>query len=121
MTLPEFEALEERRMVSVRYARFNAGLLAATYYNAHRGESEPLEVWDFVPGLERSPEEKDADKLRASVRHGVLIAFSRMRGSVEQVRAEAWAMIERMTENGTEDAEAIVRSVFQEVIKQPWG
>ena len=122
LTLPEFEALEERRMVGVRHARFNAGLITATYYNAHRSEdTEPLEVWDFIPGFEREPGEIEREKLQRSIRSGVLVAFTRMgKVTVEQARLEAAAMIERMKANGTEDADALVREVFYEVIKQPY-
>ena len=109
-------------MVRVRHERFNAGLIASTYFNAHRsGDAEPLEVWDFVPGFERDAEDLEQDKLRRSMRAGVFTAFTRMPYvSVEQARLEAKAMVARMTDAGTEDAEAIVREVFQEVIQQPW-
>lgn len=119
LTLAQLEALEERRVIEIRHARFNTGLLASIIYNANRSaESEPLEVWDFVPGFARDPEEIEADKLRQSVRNGVLVAFTRMgKRTVSQVRAEAAAMIERMKAAGTEDAEQIVREVFEEVLK----
>jgi hypothetical protein len=124
LTLPQLEALEERRMVRVRYARFNAGLVASTIYNANRsGDSEPVEVWDFIPGYGRTEAEKEADKLQASVRQSVRVAFTRMQGkTVGAVRAEAAGMIARLVEGGTdrEEAEQLVRSTFEEVIKQPW-
>ena len=122
MTLPQLEALEERRMIAVRHARFNAGLIASTIYNAHRGgDSDPIEVWDFLPGYERDPEEIEQEKLQRSTRQGVLVAFSRMQGkTVEQVRVEAVKMVARMTESGVTDAEYMVREAFQEVIQQPF-
>jgi hypothetical protein len=122
LTLPQLEALEERRMVGIRYARFNAGLLASTYYNAHRSEdSEPLEVWDFLPGFERDPAEVEREKMRRSVKHGVRVAFGQMGTmTVERARQVAASMIRNMEENGTEDADAIVREVFEEVIQQPY-
>jgi hypothetical protein len=121
LTLAQFEALEERRMIAVRHSRFNAGLLASLMYNANRGpDSDPLEVWDFVPGFERDTEEVEADKLRRSIRQGVLIAFSRMQNkTLQDVREEAKAMVQRMAAEGVEDADGIVREVFEDVIKQP--
>lgn len=108
-------------MVAIRHARFNTGLMASIYYNAHRsGESEPIEVWDFIPGYERTAEETEEDKLRTSIRHGIVIAFSRLQGTPEQVRAQAHKMVARMREAGTEGAEEMVREVFEEVTKQAW-
>lgn len=108
-------------MVSVRYARFNAGLMATILYNSRPGIEEPIEVWDFIPGYSRDPDEVEADKMRRSIKDGVITAFTRMSNrTLGQVRHEAAAMIQRMTEAGTEDAEAIVREVFEQVIRQPF-
>jgi hypothetical protein len=122
MTLAQFEALEDRRMISVRYQRYNAGLLAAILCNSHAGtDAEPVEAWDFIPGFQRNGDEVEAAKLRRSVRHGIRVAFGSMRNkTVEEVRQDARGMIERMAAAGTDDAEALVREVFEEVIQQPW-
>jgi hypothetical protein len=122
LTMPQLEALEERRMIGVRYARFNAGLLATILYNARPGVDEPVEVWDFIPGFSRDSTEVEADKLRRSIKDAVGQAFIRMQNrTVEQVRQEAAAMIQRMTDAGTEDAESIVREVFEDIIKVPFN
>ncbi|HZP06776.1 MAG TPA: hypothetical protein VFB43_17890 [Terracidiphilus sp.] len=119
--MPQLEALEERRMVDVRYARFNIALLASLYYNAKRGEdSDPVEVWDFIPGMQRDAEEKEADKLRASTKHGILVALSSMKGStIAEIRAVALGMVQRLKDNGTEGAEELVSSAFEQIIKEP--
>jgi hypothetical protein len=110
-------------MVDVRHARFNAGLITSTFFNANRSaDAEALEVWDFIPGFERNADEVEQDKLRRSVYQSVEHAFTRMHGrTVEQVRAEAVAMIKRMEGHGTQDAEGIVREAFESVIQQPYG
>lgn len=108
-------------MVSVRHARFNAGLLVSTYYNAHRSQdADPMEVWDFIPGYERDEEEVERDRKRRSIKSGVEAAFTRMQGkTLVQVRAEATAMIRRLKDGGTEDAELMVKEAFEQVIRQP--
>lgn len=125
LTLEQFEALEERRNVAIRHARFNAALVTTTMFNAHRSaDADPLEVWDFIPGYERDQDVIERDKVTRSIRHGVLVAFTNMRGkTVEQVRGIAPTMIRSLTANGTdaEDADAIVRDAFEEVIQVPWS
>jgi hypothetical protein len=123
LTLPQLEALEERRNVSIRHARFNAGLVASMLFNAHRDkDAEPLEVWDFISGYERDAEEVEREKLRRSIKSGVVVAFTRMKGkNVEQVRAQAAAMIQSMTAAGTEGADGIVREAFEEVVRVPYA
>lgn len=110
-------------MVAIRHARFNAALVAAMLYNANRGaDSEGVEVWDFLPGYERDPEEVERDKKERSIRQGIRAAFANMPSvTVEKARAEAGLMVERLQANGTENAEQIVREVYEEVIQQPWG
>lgn len=121
LTLGQLEALEERRMIAVRHARFNAGLVATILYNSRPGIEDPIEVWDFLPGFERDQENIEKEKTLRSVRQGVYVAFTRMGHiTVEQARKEAAAMVDRMTTAGTEDADAIVREVFEEVIQQPF-
>lgn len=117
MTLPELEALEDRRMVAVRHARFNAALSASAVYNAHRGEdTDPLSPFDFLPGFERDPEEVEAEKSRKAVKQAVGVAFAEMKGATaEQVRAEKVRMIERMKANGIEDAEELIREVYPDI------
>lgn len=105
----------------MRKARFNAALITSTVFNASRSaESEPLEVWDFIPGFERDVDEIEHEKSRRAIRHGVVVAFSNMHGkTVEQVRDAAKSMIQNLRANGTEDADELVRGVFEEVIKVP--
>lgn len=121
LTLAQFEALEDRRMVDTRQARFNAALITTTIYNANRSkDSDPLEVWDFIPGYERDQDEMDREKARQSIQQGIRVALTGMRGkTVEQVREAAKAMISNLQRNGTEDADDIVREAFEEVIQAP--
>jgi hypothetical protein len=120
LTFAQFEALEERRKVSIRYDRFNAALVTATLYNSRRSEdSDPVEVWDFLPGFERDPEEVEQDKRRKSTKQAIVAAFGRMEGmSPGRVRAEAEAMILRMST--VEDAAELVRDVYTQVTKRAW-
>ena len=117
MTLGQLEALEERRMVSVRRARFDAALIASVTYNAHRGtDSEALQPWDFLPGFERDPEEEEAEKLRKSMKHAISVAFSEMQFSTpEAVQLEKHRMIARMKAGGVEDPEGLIREVYPEL------
>ena len=108
-------------MVAVRYGRFNAAMIAAMLYNARPGIEDTVDVWDFIPGYAKDPQDVEREKMTRSVRQSVRVAFSRMRSmTVEQVRKEAAAMIARMQNAETADAEQIVRAVFQEVIQQPF-
>jgi hypothetical protein len=117
ITLAQFEALEERRMIAVRHSRFNAALTASVVYNAHRGEdSEALSPFDFLPGFERDAEEEEAEKMRKSAKHAIAVAFSQMDGlSAHQVRVEKARMIHRMKLNGVEDPEELIREVFPDL------
>lgn len=117
LTLAELEALEERRAIEVRHARFNSALIASAIINS-RGTSEdgePVSPFDFLAGFETDPEEAEKAKLRKSVKHAVRLAFTQMRGTPEEVQAEKAAMITRMTDNGIEDAEELIREVYPDL------
>lgn len=110
-------------MVESRQDRFNAALITSTIFNANRGkDAEPLEVWDFIPGYERDPDDVEHEKAQRAIRHGIVVAFSNMRGkTVEQVRGAAAEMIRNLQAHGTEDADVMVREVFEEVIQVPYA
>jgi len=113
LTLAGFEALEERRAIELRHARFNAALVTSTIYNANRGpDSEPLSPFDLIAGFEEDPEEVERRKMRQSVKQAVVVAFMEMakeKKTAEQIQAEKTKMVARMKASGFEDAEDIVR------------
>jgi hypothetical protein len=115
--LAEFEALEERRMVEIRHARFNAGLTAAMIYNANRSaDSEPLEVWDFLPGFEQDPLEAEAEKHRKELKRAVSQALCRVATEpMEKVQEVRAYLIARIRDNGIEDPEGLIREVFPDL------
>lgn len=114
LTLPEYEALEERRMVSIRHARFNAGLMASVYFNAHRSEdTDPIEVWDFIPGYARTAEDVEDDKRRKAIKQSIKLEMTSMFGSTpERIAAKRKQLISRMREDGVQDPEGIYRECF---------
>lgn len=112
-TLAEFEALESRRAVDIRYARFNAALVASTLINANRTEdSEPVHPYDFIPGLE-DEEDKENARLRKSAKKSVIIAFVALRNkNAEEIQTAKSRIIENLQESGIEDPEELIREVF---------
>ena len=114
LTLAQIEALEDRRSVYVRHARFNAALVASTLVNVNRPpDTEALSPFDFLAGYEKDPEEEERQKLRKSVKHAVAMAFTEMKGlSPEAIQAEKAAMVLRMKDSGVDDPEELIREVF---------
>jgi hypothetical protein len=117
ITLAQLEALEERRAIELRHARFNAALMTSALYNMNKSPDSPaLSPFDFLAGYEQDPEEAEKDKLRRSVKHAVAIAFTQMKHkSPEEIQAEKSKMIERMTKSGVEDPEGLIREVFPDL------
>jgi hypothetical protein len=117
MSLAEFEALEVRRRVEVRHARFNAALVASILVNAHRADdSEPVSPFDFLPGFQRDDEQMEKDRLRRSTKKAVAAALGQMTGkTVDELRTIKDGMVERMRKQGIEDPEEIVREVYPEL------
>lgn len=117
MTLAELEALEERRTIAVRHARFNAALIASATINMHRApDSEGVSPFDYLSGFETDPEVAEKAKLRKSVKHAIGIAFTAMKAATkEQVQAEKAGMIRRLRDNGIEDPEELIREVFPDL------
>lgn len=114
LTLAQIEALEERRAITVRHARFNAALISSTLVNLNRPpDSEALSPFDFLAGYERDPEEEERRAARNAVKKAVAIAFTEMRHlPPERIQAEKVAMIARMREDGVDDPEELIREVF---------
>lgn len=115
MTLGQLEALEERRAIEIRHARFNAALVTAALINSHRAsDSRAITPFDFLAGFETDPEEQDqAERLRA-VKHGVAVAFSRL---PDRITTEQWQefrakIVSRLLVSGYTDAEQIVNEVI---------
>lgn len=114
LTLAEFEALEDRRAVALRHSRFNAALITATIFNAHRSsDSEPVEVWDFLSGYERTEEERTRERHRKEMRRTVGTVLSRVATEpMETVRNVTARLIQRLSDNGIEDPKALILEVF---------
>lgn len=116
MTLAQLEALEERRMIAVRHARFNAALITSAIINAHRTGEDAVSPFDFLAGYERDPEQEEKEKLRRSVKKTIAGALGNMFGaSREKVLAERDRMIARMTAAGIEDPEDLFREVYPDL------
>jgi hypothetical protein len=111
------EALEERRAIEVRHARFNAALVTSALCNANRAaDSEAVTPFDFLAGFERDPDEMEAEKRRRSTKQAIAAAFVEMAGQPkEKILAERARMVESMTANGVEDADGLIREVFPEM------
>lgn len=116
MTLPQLEALEERRNISIRHARFNAALTTSALINLHRSQdSEPVSPYDFLPGFERDKEAEEKEKLEKSIVHGIKIAFAEMKNkSRDEILRERDAMVKRMKANGIENPEELIRRAYPE-------
>lgn len=114
LTLPQLDALEERREIAIRHARFNAALITATIYNVNRGESKPLSAFDFIPGFDSDPVDEEKAELRRSVKHAIALAITDLpkTWSRAEVLAEKAKMVANMKRTGLEDAEEIFREVF---------
>jgi hypothetical protein len=122
LTLAEFEALENRREIRIRHARFNAALTTSVIFNANRpADSRPVSPFDFLAGFEDNEGEKEREEKRRSIKRSVALAFIEMRNldgsrlNSDQVQDEKRKMIERMKENGVEDPEEIIREVYPDL------
>lgn len=118
LTLPEFEALEERRAIRLRYERFNSALVVSTLYNINRAsaDADPLDPFDLVPGIERDIEQEEKDKRRREIKREVTAAFLEMKGNTQdEVQAAKKAIIANLTKNGVEDPESLIEEIFPEL------
>lgn len=112
--MAQLEALEERRTIALRHDRFNAAMISSAIINVNRpADSDPVSPLDFLPGFDRTPGDIEKEKLRRSVKHAVAIAFTNMSGkTAEEVQEVKRRMIARMTDNGIEDPEELIREVY---------
>lgn len=115
LTLSELEALEDRRAVEIRHARFNAALITSTIFNANRSADSPaLSPFDLIPGFEPDPAEQEREERRRGVKRAIAIAMTRLpEGTpLEAVREMKAKMIARAKASGFDDAEELYREVF---------
>lgn len=113
MTLAQLEALEERRAIEIRHARFNAALITSAILNAHKAaDTRFISPFDFMPGFERDPEAQD--EKRESIKAGIAVAFNRLpnKTTLAELQDLKGKMIERMKEQGRADAAEIFAEVF---------
>lgn len=115
LTLAQLEALEERRAIEIRHARHDAAFIVSTLFNLNRGSgSDPLTPYDFLPGFEQDPDEKEAeDKRKAAVR-GVRAAFAMqpVNISAAAVKSMKARILIRLQDQGYMDAEDIMREAY---------
>ena len=107
------EALEERRHIRIRHARFDAALAASAIYNVNRSrDTKPLSPFDFI-GMEEKPD-PEQEKRDAALR-GVLLALSRVPDSItpEAFDTLKQNMIDRLTKQGL-DGEGILKEALHE-------
>jgi hypothetical protein len=102
-------------MVAVRYARFNAGLVASTDHNWHVAPEDTVSPFDYIPGF-FDPTAKEKAKHRRSLQTDVKRALMRVSDdSPERVRAVTKGLINMLRENGVDDPEALIQEVFPEM------
>jgi hypothetical protein len=118
LTTAQLEALERRRMVAIRYERFNAALIVSALFNIHRGEDvSALSPFDFLPGFERDPADEEKEKLRQSVKRSIKLAISGLpkNWTREQIDEQKKRMLGRVKQSGqVEDADELFREIFPE-------
>jgi hypothetical protein len=117
LTLAELEALEERRATELRYARFNAALVASAICNVNRAaDAEPVSPFSFIPGFEPDPVDEAQRKRRRGAVQSIRVALSRLPDGVttEAVLELKGKMIARLQGQGFEDAADIMREAFPE-------
>jgi hypothetical protein len=113
LTTAQYEALEERRKIRIRYDRFNTALVASVLINSHRGNRDPISPYDFLAGYEADPEDIERQKTRDSIKEGIAARLKKMMGSTAgEVKAECLAIIARLAANGVEDPEGLLREVY---------
>lgn len=116
MTLAQLEALEERRGIEVRHARFNAALVTSALINGHRtADSEAVSPFDFLAGFETTAEDREKFETRRSIKRAIKMDMTRKSGwTPEALQAEKARMVEQMTADGVEDPEGIIREIERE-------
>lgn len=115
LTFAQYEALEERRTIRIRHARFDAALIVSTLYNINRaGDMEYLSPLDFLPGFEEDEDIKRARLARKQAVSGVRrsLAMLPMRTTAEAVAALVVKIKAGLKAAGHEDADAIVTEAF---------
>lgn len=114
MTLAQLEALEERRNVAIRHARFNVALITATLLNANRAaDTDAVSPYDFLAGYEQTPEEKNREQQRRAAKREVVSVLMGMRKSTpEEIKAICNDMVRAMTANGIDNPEGLIRECF---------
>jgi hypothetical protein len=101
LTLAHIEALEERRAIEIRYARYDALTVACAMVGGN-----PL---DYLPGYEQTPEELE----RRDIKMGIIAALMRLpvNTTQEEVDVLRKRIVERLKANGRTDAEEIMNEV----------
>jgi hypothetical protein len=114
LTLANIEALEYRRKVTSNYDRYNAGLVASAVINVNlMPDAKRVDPFDFIPDIE----EDEEDEQRDAVKHGIVVAFSRLPNDVtpDAVQELKHKIIQRLMDQGYDDADAIFAEVFPDI------
>lgn len=112
LTLAQLEALEERRAIAIRHARYDAALVAAAVLNANAQGAEPLTPFDFLPGFEEPEEDRLARQHRKEVIKSIRHTLAALAAQPEEVKVMRLKIIDRLKSQGHEDAEAIMTEAF---------
>jgi hypothetical protein len=113
ITLAQLEALEERRAIQIRHARYDAALIAAAVLNANMPEGvEPVSPFDFLWGFEEPEEDRAARQHRKVLIKGIRHTLAAIASSPVEVQTMRTKIIERLRADGHEDAEQIMTEAF---------
>lgn len=117
VTLAQLEALEERRAIQIRHARYDAALVAAAICNVNLPAGEiPISPFDFLQGFEQDPEEREALKRRKEIVKNIRVAFAKLpvgtsAAAVQGLRAK---MVSRLQAQGY-DGEEILKEAYPDL------
>jgi hypothetical protein len=112
LTLAQLEALDERRAIEIRHARHDAAFIVSAIYNASLGPGvEPLSPFDFLPGFEPDPEEREREQARKAIVSSIRQTLA-MLPTPEAVRTMRDKIVTRLKAQGYTDAEDIIREAY---------
>jgi hypothetical protein len=114
LTLAQLEALEERRAIQIRHARYDAAFIVSTLFNVNKSSDvEPVSPLDFLPGFEEDPEERETRQRRKEVIKSIRSTFAGMPGAkAEDVKAMRDKIVRRLLANGHADAAEIMTEAY---------
>jgi hypothetical protein len=113
LTLRQWEALEIRRTARVNQARYNAGLPTAMLYNANCGpDAERLTAFDFVPGFQKSEEERLEERRIESLKNSVRVVYGKVGFNRKKLERARRTCLRQLQNAGVPDADDFILEVF---------